>query len=362
MNVTDVDDKIIARARRGVVLETYLKSGLGEDGKSYGSSPPSAAEVKRDASRAVALALERQELRLKRAQEAARAEKGGEGNKKTSSGDGSGAATTETGTGASTAVPAPHPPLDRRLAKELAESVSVEELKADQLRQASARLAALAPETGIPAILSAAGDVLAEHLDRDCGLGARVSSDPAIFRRHAARYEAEFLRDMEALRVRPPSVLTRVSEYMEGEKREVVFFLSFFFFACFPIFPSFFLSFLFRLFLFSHPLFLSSLSLLTRNRDRRLRRPDRRIRLRLRSFSFLLRRRRRSLRRLFRRRRVQGRGIPLRPPAPGGRRRGRPGRRGGGARCFLCSCPLSKRQQQRQQRKPHCRHLQALAR
>ena len=79
MNVTDVDDKIIARARRRVVLDTYLERGLGDDGASYSSAPPSAAQVKRDASAAVALALERQELRLKRAQEAAKAEKGREG-------------------------------------------------------------------------------------------------------------------------------------------------------------------------------------------------------------------------------------------------------------------------------------------
>lgn len=40
-------------------------------------------------------------------------------------------------------------------------------------------------------------------------------------REHAARYEAEFLEDMDMLKCRPPHVLTRVSEYMQ-EIREYV--------------------------------------------------------------------------------------------------------------------------------------------
>lgn len=290
MNVTDVDDKIIARARRGVVLETYLKNGIcgpvGDGDNGASSSSPSPPQVKRDASAALSLALERQELRLKRAQEAAEAEgrgkEGGAGERNKASGDGGSKPEAETPT------TLPSPSLDRRLAKELAESVSVEELKAEQLRQASLKLAS-ASEGDLPEILAAAGDVLAEHLDRERGLGAAVT-DPAVFREHAARYEAEFLRDMEALRVRPPSVLTRVSEYMEGEENESkvsdLFFplqertrktkTRFFIF----LFPS-------SLFFspFFPPLFLSLVPRTKKNethRDRRLCLPDRRLRLRLR--------------------------------------------------------------------------------
>ena len=236
MNVTDVDDKIIARARRKVVLETYLKNGLvksdGDDGASSSAAPPpSAAQVKRDASAAVALALERQELRLKRAQEAAKAE----GSKKEASGDGGGGGVGATVTAIAAGNETATSSLDRRLAKELAESVSVEELKTDQLRSASSKLVA-APENDLKEILTAAGDVLSEHLDKELGLGACVT-DPAVFREHAWRYEAEFLRDMRELRVRPPSVLTRVSEYMEGEKvKSFGLPSSFFFTFCFHVF------------------------------------------------------------------------------------------------------------------------------
>ena len=36
-----------------------------------------------------------------------------------------------------------------------------------------------------------------------------------LCRQHAARYEAEFLEDMDALGNRRPDVMTRVSEYMQ---------------------------------------------------------------------------------------------------------------------------------------------------
>ena len=273
MNVTDVDDKIIARARRGVVLQNYLKHGLESSSSSSSSSsspspPPSAAQVKKEASAALALALEKQEARLKRAQEAAKAEKGGK-----ASGDGGAAAegkekTGKTETEATPSVLPPPPSLDRRLAKELAESVSVEELKTEQLRAASVKLAK-ASETDLREILNAAGDFLAEHLDRELGLGAAVT-DAAVFREHASRYEGEFLRDMEALRVRPPSVLTRVSEYMEGKRKKG----SFFFFLNFFLFVSFVNSFLFLTF-FS-PSFPNK-----HRRDRRLRLAHLRLRLRV---------------------------------------------------------------------------------
>ena len=52
---------------------------------------------------------------------------------------------------------------------------------------------------------------------------AKAGAGPpgCLFRRHAARYEAEFLEDMDALNCRQPHALTRVSEYM-GEIRAYV--------------------------------------------------------------------------------------------------------------------------------------------
>merc|ERR1719460_2313791 len=43
--------------------------------------------------------------------------------------------------------------------------------------------------------------------------GASVT-DNSIFRAHCAKYEAEFMKDMDDLGVRRPDVLTRVTEYV----------------------------------------------------------------------------------------------------------------------------------------------------
>ncbi len=55
---------------------------------------------------------------------------------------------------------------------------------------------------------------------RGCGdapkhvLACRANENGEGFRDLAARYEAEFLRDMARLGIAPPDVLTRVSEYI----------------------------------------------------------------------------------------------------------------------------------------------------
>lgn len=94
-----------------------------------------------------------------------------------------------------------------RRREELATNLAQEQLLAGKQEAAGAALAALGPGAAADELLAVAGDALAEALDRQ--LGASVT-DPAIFRAHAAKYEAEFLEDMAALGCRPPTVLTRV--------------------------------------------------------------------------------------------------------------------------------------------------------
>ncbi|KAK9906729.1 hypothetical protein WJX75_006969 [Coccomyxa subellipsoidea] len=67
-------------------------------------------------------------------------------------------------------------------------------------------------------IVQAAGDALAEDLDEQHG---DQVTDHEVFRSHAARYEREFMEDLTLLNCRLPDVMTRVSEYMDEIKAYV---------------------------------------------------------------------------------------------------------------------------------------------
>lgn len=180
MNVTDVDDKIILRARRNYLLSQY---------KGSGKSPQ---EVKEFAHSSLTATLAKQQAKVQEVQQQA----------------------ADAAAELQAACEDKRGGLSRKVT-ELEAAVKGEELKGRRVADALAELGALAlggdAAADIEALLRVAGDWVAERLDKEQGASV---TDPAVFRGHAAKYEREFLEDMDALGCRRPDVLTRVSEYV----------------------------------------------------------------------------------------------------------------------------------------------------
>lgn len=178
MNVTDVDDKIINKARRNYLLEQYLATAY------------EAKTVLSDLNVAFEEEISKQEKKLKVAQN--------EFDEATSS----------------------------RRKDELADKIKQEQLKLQKLQELNGAVKertekslATGGKPGIDLLISdGVGDVLASYLDAKEG---STVTDLAIYRAHAAKYEKEFLEDMQNLGVKPPMVLTRVTEYIDIIKEYV---------------------------------------------------------------------------------------------------------------------------------------------
>lgn len=174
MNITDIDDKIIQRARVTKLLSDRIEELEREKASDPAGALKKTQVLANDSVKHLAHSLHERRIKLEK-------------------------------------------PLDEAAAKnpraksEREEKMKELELKEQQLKKIQDEVAAAIATGSVDAIMTAARGVIGDYLDHH--EGHRIE-DQEIFEKHARYYEKSFFHDLRRLGVRDPDVVTRVTEYV----------------------------------------------------------------------------------------------------------------------------------------------------
>eukprot|EP00933_Yihiella_yeosuensis_P017007 TRINITY_DN14337_c3_g1_i2.p1 TRINITY_DN14337_c3_g1~~TRINITY_DN14337_c3_g1_i2.p1 ORF type:complete len:901 (-),score=247.11 TRINITY_DN14337_c3_g1_i2:250-2844(-) len=170
INITDIDDKIILRARQNKLFDDFTKE----------ASKMSATELEKF----VKAAVEFKADKLKKK--------------------------------------APEQPKKDASPKDKAEYENLKlehELKLGQHKDLSEKVTAALKAGNKEAVLAAAREPIMEKIDKEKG---HTVSDHSIFDAHGRRFENEYFEDMDNLGILRPDVVTRITEYMDGRVQKFI--------------------------------------------------------------------------------------------------------------------------------------------